>query len=369
MHNFIKQYNIRVKALSPIHIGGGENINKKMYISVPKQGLILVPDESLMYQDLVKLGKEKQYQDYILGNKNTDLGKWLELKNIEKKIYSKWTKYALNIKDVDIYALKNAKNIITFIKDAYSQPFVPGSGIKGMLRTALLAKAIVEESDSFKDITHMIIKELEEKKSPKSFLSGSTNSLEIKAFHKKNIIGIDKRNALNSLMSGIIVSDSDPISIDSLILCQKIDYSIDGKERKIPILREAIKPGTDVYFRITIDETKCPYTIQDINSAINIFQSIVTRYFYDKFGREEKEKNIVWIGGGVGFLSKTIIYPLFEEDGVIVADKIFRNNLGKNYFQHKHNSDIRNNISPHICKCTRFNGKLYNMGVGKFEIL
>ena len=70
-----------------------------------------------------------------------------------------------------------------------------------------------------------------------------------------------------------------------------------------------------------------------------------------------------------GFLSKTVIYSLFEEDGLMITDKIFRNTLAKNYQIHKHNQDTRLGVSPHICKCTRYHGKLYDMGLGQIEVV
>ena len=56
----------------------------------------------------------------------------------------------------------------------------------------------------------------------------------------------------------------------------------------------------------------------------------------DSTGRT-KEKNTVWLGGGCGFLSKTVLYPLLGSNAVKVVDNVFKNTLGKNYVVHKHN--------------------------------
>ena len=38
----------------------------------------------------------------------------------------------------------------------------------------------------------------------------------------------EKEDAVNDIMSGIIVSDSESIDIDNLVLCKKIDGSVRG---------------------------------------------------------------------------------------------------------------------------------------------
>ncbi len=369
MSDFLERYNIKISALSPIYIGDGKNINKKMYIYLPYKNTILIPDEAKMYSDIRNMGKEKLFSEYILGDKKIGLTGWLAANNVDSSMYTRWTRYILNTQDIEFDTLKNTKSISTFIKDEYGNPYIPGSCLKGMLRTALLSAEICKNPSEFADIKELMKAELKEKKQPKSFLSGSTNKMEIKAFHKLGISDIDTNNALNSVMSGLIVSDSRPIDPLNLILCQKVDYNAIGKEKKLNLLREALRPGTEVFFSITIDKTKCPYSINDIISAINLFQSIGNRHFYKKFGREEKGKNIVWLGGGVGFLSKTVIYALFEGDGVNVTDQIFKNNLSEKYREHKHQYDVSIDLSPHVCKCTRYKGKLYNMGVGRLEII
>ena len=67
------------------------------------------------------------------------------------------------------------------------------------------------------------------------------------------------------------------------------------------------------------------------------------------------------------FLSKTVIYPLFGSRAVKVVDNIYRNTLGPSYGKHKHTKDLGLKIAPHVCKCTRYREKLYDMGMGRIE--
>ena len=60
---------------------------------------------------------------------------------------------------------------------------------------------------------------------------------------------------------------------------------------------------------------------------------------------------------------------MFGKDAVTIADQVFRNTLGKNYSIHKHDKDKALRLSPHVCKCTRYGGELYDMGMGRIEIV
>ena len=127
-------------------------------------------------------------------------------------------------------------------------------------------------------------------------------------------------NAVNDNLSGLHVGDSQPISVDQLTLSQKIDVTLDGTEKPLNVLRETLIPGTEICFDVSIDTTICPYQMEDIIEALNIFQNICNRYFYARFHWEAKEKNTVWLGGGCGFLSKTVLYPLLGSNAVKVVD-------------------------------------------------
>ena len=69
----------------------------------------------------------------------------------------------------------------------------------------------------------------------------------------------------------------------------------------------------------------------------------------------------------IRYLSKTVLYALFGEDTVMVIDQVFKNTLGSQYSVHKHQKDIGWKIAPHVCKCTTYQGKLYDMGIGQIS--
>lgn len=368
MQNYLQNYQMQITALSPIHIGDGSSLSKKEYIQTGFQKPVKVPDLSKMFQDLTMMNKDTAFASFMLGNSRDGLGQWLVQQHIDPKKIDSWTRYQMDAGDAFLKAANgktaNPHGIMCFTKDAYGNPYIPGSSIKGMIRTALLAKEMRENPDDYADLLENLYESAKRGGKRNSYLQRETRALETKAFHVSN-----EEDAVNSVLRGLIVSDSEAMDVKQLILTQKIDYSLDGKEKPIPTLREALAPGTKIRFSLTIDSTICPYGIDDILTALDDFQTDCYQYFYRRFRRGSQEKGIVWLGGGCGFLSKTILYPAFEERGVYVTDTVFHTSLGKKYEEHKHSRDIGLRIAPHVCKCTRYHGKLYDMGMGKLEVI
>lgn len=368
----LKHYKMKIEALSPVYIGSGVTIGKKEYIRIPWDQQVIIPDFNRMYQDIQKKGHGRQFEKYMIENDRDEITRWLKEMGYQKKDYERWAKYRLYAGDAFIKANngKSAtpKEIAAFVKDPYGMPYVPGSSIKGMIRTALLAWEIHKNPFKYNEIKQSIERNASQGKRDK-LLGRETNSLEEITFHTKERKDVERKNAVWSNMAGLIISDSEPIPLDRLTLSQKIDYTLRGDENPLPILRETLIPGTNIYFTIAIDPDICPYDKDDILEALNYFQEIIYDYFYKRFHRGKKEDGIVWIGGGAGFLSKTILYPMFQEEAYKIVDQTFTVTVGKNYQKHKHGKNISNKLAPHVCKCTRYEGSLYDMGMARIEVL
>ena len=370
MKEYLKHYRVKITVLSPIHIGGGKKIGKKEYIYMPWNDRVIVPDLKKMYGDIRKKGLEKAYIDFMLNSngKNASLNNWLRQNRFRGEDYEKWKLYEMD--GGEVFATNDRatpKEIDSFVKDAYGMPYVPGSSIKGMFRTALLAWDTIEDPEQYESLKREMMHDSAMKANRKNCMAGDISRLEQQILHTLNRKDTQKKDAVNDCLSGLHVGDSDPVSTDQLTLSQKIDYTLEGEEKPLPLLRETLVPGTELYFDVSIDTQQCPYDMSDIIAALESFQQICNQYFYSRFHREAKDKGTVWLGGGCGFLSKTVMYPLFEKDAVKVVDNIFKNTLGKQYSVHKHQKDMRLKLAPHVCKCTRYQGKLYNMGMGQIS--
>lgn len=366
----LKHYHMKIEAISPIHIGNGEKLGKKEYIYLPWDSLVIVPDVYRLYGDLQKKGNGQAFMDYFMKNNRDALGSWLKQLGYQKKDYQLWKRYELSAGDVFLTGVAKeakAKEIACFVKDAYGMPYVPGSSLKGMIRTAMLAWEIKNNSPAYVKIARSIRNNVG--KGGRNTLSSEAVQLEATAFHTLERPGVKPSQAVCCNLSGLVVSDSRPIPIKQLVLSQKIDYTLDGKEKPLPILRETLAPGTEIYFDLTIDPQVCPYSVENIMQALESFRKLCYEQFYRRFQRGGTEEGTIWLGGGVGFLSKTVLYPIFGPEAYRITNQVFLATLAKNYNKHKHQKDLSLRISPHVCKCTKYGGKLYDMGMGRIEVL
>lgn len=362
MNDYLQHYQMRITALSPIHIGDGRKISKKEYIQLNKKSRVIIPDVDKMLRGIQMLHKEKNFEEFML-DKTQNLTQWLEREGISEETVFSWKKYALELNGTGTSG--TPVEIKGFIKDGYGIPYVPGSSIKGMIRTALLAMEVKNNPPKFAEVKRAIERGIYE--GGENYLEEESNQLETTAFYKFERDECGEMNITKSYLSGLRISDSKPISLKNLTLTYKFDYSKDKKTRLIRTSRESLIPGTDIFFELTIDTSVCKYTIQDILKALDNFQEICYKYFYSKFERGKMESGVVWLGGGVGFLSKTVMYAMFEEKAARMVNSIFKNTIRKAYIKHGHIN--HKDLSPHVCKCTKYRNRLYDMGMGRIEVI
>ena len=79
MADYLKHYQMELKAIGPVHIGSGKKLLKKEYIYRWRRGIVLIPDETALIDGLRKYHVEDKFIDYILrGSNYKDLGGWLD---------------------------------------------------------------------------------------------------------------------------------------------------------------------------------------------------------------------------------------------------------------------------------------------------
>lgn len=367
MRQCFKNYKMTIRAVSPIFIGSGEEIGKKEYIYMPWNHRVIIPDIYTMYDDLRKRGLSDEYEKFMMDSRNNQmsLSNWLAQKQFRQQDYERWVKYELDAGEAFQDRNSRPKGIFAFVKDAYGMPYVPGSSIKGMIRTALLIKEITEKPEKYRMNREQFKRGSGEKMGRNNYLKHEITELEKDTFYCLQRDDKKSNNAVNDCMAGISVGDSYPVSAECLTLSQKIDVTLEGKRKSLPILRETLIPGTEIHFDLKIDSSLCAYTIEDIMDAMLVFRDLSNQYFYSRFRRNIEEENAVFLGGGCGYVSKTVMYAMFGKDAVWLIDRIFQATLGRNYSDHKHGRDIDLQIAPHVCKCTVYQGKLYDMGIGQ----
>ena len=368
MKDYLKVYKAKILVMSPTFVGSGKDISKKEYRLSDEEQKVVIYDPGKFYQLMQKAGKAPQYENFLMNDFGSTLEDWMNDNRVSFSSVDEAVRYSVDWGDrLDFGGSKT--QIMEFAKDPYGLPYVPGTSIKGMLRTILLGYEISKNSQKYSQQAEQIKRFSSDKPSNRNY-QRDAKSVENTAFNTLNKDEKKKENSVNDVMQGLIISDSKPLKLENLVLCQKIEYHTNGEEKPLNILRECLRSGTYIEFTITIDTQTCPYDVDKIMEAIKVFNDMYYDCFLSKFGSKKRPADTVYLGGGAGYVSKTIIYQMFgAEEGLAVAENIFRNTLPPRIFtEHGHKSDSRYGVSPHILKCTRMNGKRFQMGMCQFII-
>ena len=352
MRNFLKNYEFTLTVKGPVHIGDGKTLTKVDYFFYKDR--IYFPNLHKMFLYIKQMHLTSDYESFMYSARN-DLTYWLNDKRIISAVAEKCTDYSISL--VGSSASK-PRNLSTFVKDPYGNPYIPGSSLKGLIRTLLLAKEIVDNPDDYAEIERDIRRGTRNPRANKNnMLNSESSTLEEIAFHKLNCS--DKRkNAVNDVFKGLIVSDSQPLSTNDLIVTEKIDYNIVGNEKPLPLYRESLVPNTQVKFNVTIDTSIFNYTIDDILQAVKLFAEDYYTYFSSNFrGIKKPTSNTVWLGGGAGYVSKTIMYNLFGDDAYNIVSSVLNVTT-----KHHHDKDTKKGVSPVTVKLTKYNNTLCHCG-------
>lgn len=353
MKNFLKNYEFTLTVKGPVHIGDGKTLTKVDYFFYKDR--IYFPNLHKMFTYINQMHLTSDYESFMY-SANNNLTYWLNDKRIISAVAEKCTDYSISL--VGSSASK-PRNLSTFVKDPYGNPYIPGSSLKGLIRTLLLAKEIVDNPDNYAEIESDIRRGIRNPRANRNnMLNRESSTLEEIAFHKLNCS--DKRkNAVNDVFKGLIVSDSQPLSTNDLIVTEKIDYNVVGNEKPLPLYRESLVPNTQVKFNIAIDTSIFNYTIDDILQAVKLFAEDYYTYFSSNFrGIKKPTSNTVWLGGGVGYVSKTIMYNLFGDDAYNIVSSV----LNVTAKQHHHDKDKKKGVSPVTVKLTKYNNTLCHYG-------
>lgn len=363
----LKTYRITLTTLAPIFVGNSKKYEKNEYLKLPNNRLGIL-NIGKMLTLLYEYKQMSAFERFATGF-NSDLDGFLQkLKfknvNIREEVIKNCVEYTIeNIADKD-----NKRQIMAAVKDAYGNPYIPGSSLKGALRSVLATYEIATNGSLRESIGRNLLSDIKTDRPGDRFLSKTAKNMETKIFNKLKFEET-KSDAANDIMRGFVVGDSAPVARENLISAQKIDRHTDGAEKTLPIIRESIRPNTKIEFPLTVDESLSPYTAADILEAVYKFDELYNENFLKKFKGMDilrPDKPQIFIGGGAGFVSKTLVYPILGyKEGLNSAVEIF--NKTKVPFKH-HSKDKQKGVSPHIVKCARYKGQTLQMGLCEFGI-
>lgn len=328
-----ENFKLTLHVQTPLFIGSGETYSKKEYIynKFEKTVSILNSDKFMLY--IMKNNLIDEYENFIIRNEYKNLYDFLKSNKVSPKDIEDFTMYKVDVsKTFD--APKALSEIKSFSRTS-GRFYIPGSSLKGALRTVILTKMIKDRGKHF------------------------DNYIETFEIEKEMLGELN-----NCIMRGILISDSEFIPDSCISLFGKNDLDVDGKVNKINILRECVKPHTNIDFQLTIDYR---YLIGDmdieyIQEAISDFSEFYTNTYITKFKNNSvpRYKDYIVLGGGSGYFGKNISYI---SQGYDEGLKSTANIMHWNFKRHGHLKDISKGISPHMLKCTSYNNELTHFGI------
>ena len=181
MKNFLKNYEFTLTVKGPVHIGDGKTLTKVDYFFYRDR--IYFPNLHKMFLYIKQMHLTSDYESFMY-SANNNLTYWLNDKRIISAVAEKCTDYSISL--VGSSASK-PRNLSTFVKDPYGNPYIPGSSLKGLIRTLLLAKEIVDNPDNYAEIESDIRRGIRNPRANRNnMLNRESSTLEEIAFHKLN---------------------------------------------------------------------------------------------------------------------------------------------------------------------------------------
>lgn len=278
MKELRKEYEVTLRTMAPVHIGSGKTYTQKEFVY--ENGSYYFPDMGLLYQEIKRNGtKAVETFEYFLmesGNQhNRQKPRLINFLREQKMISRSFGGYS--IKETGDEEAKDRRDVkgqlnevAAFIKDSYGLPYIPGSSLKGAIRTVLVNEHFYSDQISW---------------------------------------GAKKGKPFSDVFHNIRVSDSEPLSTDDLMLAQKWDFSLKKKEAKpLPIHRESLKPFTIVEFTITAIGEEAVTLMDQLGKLAIKHYKAYEQYFLSEFPPQYVQKNIqypLYLGAGSGFWTKT----------------------------------------------------------------
>ena len=349
MESYLKKYKFVFNTVGPIFVGSGQNLKKKEYIFDEKKGRVKIIDVNKMLGFICKdKNLMRDYEKLMMsGDKNDDLQSFFNDHKISEKDYKNWILRECNVK-----GNFNGEDINTFVRDGRGEAYIPGSSLKGMFRTVILSYLIRHADEEYKNEMRARVAE----DFSDEHLDEVDKAMSVKFLHSK-LTDSDRKDMVNSIMRGLIISDSKKIADKNMVLYKKFDMSVKGEGHSLNLVRECVDFKVKIETTITIDTTIFPYTKDELFKMFEEFTQYYKEILEDKFKgcpKHSVSNKRFFLGGGAGFISKTDLYALFDEKKAIeITGRI----LDSKFQNKEHLSDAKvHGISPRILKCVEIKG-------------
>lgn len=329
---------IQLTTATPLHIGNGRSLSPYTDYVVGDDGKVYLIDSQKLNEKLAVVGDEAidEFVIQIMGSQRSrevySLKTFLEKYKIDYRQIAKFT-WETNASIRNLAIQETIKSV--------SKPYVPGSSIKGAIRTALLYFHRIEEGYSLEAAMKDIFGRRGVQRSPNG----------------EDIFGAYSKDVLKHLH----VSDTTQLPSDEVDLVKTVRYNLAQNEADVPITKEVIPENKTLQFRLQSKAEhrhhlppRFKYLIRDeghsgerkILNLVNQFymqllkkELAVLKQFqvqqmepvlrlyerlYRTAERYEQKKNgaLIRLGSGKTFLDNTIISLFSREDREKLLNKM-----------------------------------------------
>ena len=187
-------FDLTLNVWAPLFIGNGGSYTKKEYLYNTRSGKVSFLDEQKFFTFLAERGLIDRYTQFMLSEQSNlwaFLTKDCGVSDAELKTL---TRYQIEVGDA-LDAEHSLKEIHAFQRDAQGRAYIPGSSIKGALRTAWLLQAVLADQSTGHSLAPRRATFPEE---------DYVNKLRLRTLKDGSIAS----DAVNSIFRGIQVSDS-----------------------------------------------------------------------------------------------------------------------------------------------------------------
>ena len=296
-----RTFQFSLLAMAPIHIGNGEKYTSREFIY--ENGYFYFPDMGKFYNRMVEKDYDQKFERFLQETKpnarNNRLISFLDDNRISNRDFGGYriVETGLEIeKNNRDSKLGTINEVAKFIRDPFGNPYIPGSSLKGAIRTILMNTNPDWNNKNAVDFRG---------RGPKE--------------NKKMIPwGAKKGQEFNDLFNAIRVSDSKPFNNEQIILVQKWDYSAKSLTAKpLPLYREAIVPLTRINFTITTTTKEAGILIEELGQRAQAFYKEYKEFFLSDFPENKIQPNLqypIYLGAGSGAWTKTLFQ---QADGIL----------------------------------------------------
>lgn len=329
--------------ISPIHVGNGEVLKQYEYIFTKdrNQQRVYFLDKAKWMNFLIRHHLIDDYASQVFSGK-MNLRGWLQVQRLGSL---STIIREICISSADVYLVRDVKqrlnDIHRQVKTPDGTPYIPGSTLKGAIRSAILFHDIRQHPDDYRLFWSRIkaaMKARERDRYDKQ-MGHLVQAIERKAFTRLKQYKNQPDDALQSVMKGLSVSDAMLVGHErDTVILQKYDVSAVCREgldgHSLALFRECIPAGRKFRFSMTLDRDIAKRigitTLDDIWQWVRDYLAFGLAQEKAVFGHEYKGKfeesklADIRLGGGTGFLTKTVYYALApKEEGRTVLAEFF----------------------------------------------